>query len=64
MIIWVLLSNNYIKVFQRNQVNAPSDVRLAKSLMDFEFQPCGIFEDLLHYQEDEAISPTTFADYL
>ena len=34
---------------------------LAIFLMNFECQPCGIFENLSHHQEYEAIDPTTFA---
>ena len=30
--------------------------------MNFEFNPCGIFEDISHYQENESIATNTFAD--
>ena len=36
-------------------------MNLVTSSMNFEFQPCGIFEDLSYYQEDKAIYPVIFA---
>ena len=35
IMMWVLISNKYISIYQRKQVNAPSDVRLVISLMNF-----------------------------
>ena len=39
------------------QFNAPSNMKLVTSLMNFECQPCGIFEGLLYHKEDEVIDP-------
>ena len=50
-----------LKASHRKKVNAPSNMKLAISLMDLECHPCGIFEGLSYYQEDEAIDPTIFA---
>ena len=61
MLIWMLWSKNDIKVSHRKQVNTPSNMKLATSLMNFECQPCGIFESISYYQEDKAIDPTIFA---
>ena len=33
-------------------------MKLATALINFECQPCGIFEGLSWHQEDEAIDPT------
>ena len=46
MMLWMLFSNKYISVSHRNQLYAPSDLRLATSLMNLEFHPCGIFKAL------------------
>ena len=54
-------SRNYLKVYHRKQVNATSNMKLNTSLMNFECQPCGIFEGLSYHQEDESIDPITFA---
>ena len=56
----MLGSKNDLKVSQRKQVNAPSNMKLAKYMMNFECQPGGIFEGLLYHQEDEAIDTTIF----
>ena len=37
-------------------------MKLATSLMKFQYQPCGIFEGFSYHQEDEAIYPNIFAD--
>ena len=34
---------------------------MATFLINFEYHPCGIFEDLSYHQEDGAINPTIFA---
>ena len=60
MLNWIPWTKNDFKVSQRMQVNAPSNIKLAKSLMDVECQPCGIFEGFSYYQEDEAIDTTIF----
>ena len=46
----------------RKQFNASSNIKLVTFLMDFECQPCGIFEGLSYHQENEAIDTTIFAD--
>ena len=58
---WMLLNKNYFKVYNRNQVNAISNMKLAISLMNFECQPCGIFEGLSYHQKYEVIDPIFFA---
>ena len=61
MLFWMLWSKNKLKVSHRKQVNAPSNMKLATSLMNFECQTCEIFEGFSYHQEDEAIAPTIFA---
>ena len=36
-------------------------MKLVTSLMNFECQPCGIFEGLLYHQEDESIDTNIFS---
>ena len=60
MMSWMLLSKNDLNVSHRKQVNIPSNMRLAISVIYFECNPCGIFEVLSHHQEYKAIAPTTF----
>ena len=36
-------------------------MKLVTSFMNFECQPCGIFECLSYHQEDEVINPIIFA---
>ena len=55
MMKWILLAKKYISVSHRNKVNAHSDVRLATSLINFEFHTCGIFGGIEKNQEVEAI---------
>ena len=45
IMIWMLTSKN-LSLSCRNQCYAPSDARIAASLMDFECQTCGFFECL------------------
>ena len=61
MMSWMIFSSNDLNVSHRNQVNNSSDVMLATYVMTFECHTCGIFKGILHYQEDETISPTNFA---
>ena len=61
MLNWMLCTNNEFKVSQRKQVNAPSNMKWVTFLMNFECQPCGIFEGLSYHQEDEFIDPIIFA---
>ena len=44
------------------QVKSPSNMKLVTSLINFECQPCGIFEGLSYHQEDEVIDLIIFAD--
>ena len=46
MLNCMIWTKNYLKVSHRKQVNSPSNMKLLISLMNFECQPCGIFEDL------------------
>ena len=46
MLNWMTWTNNDFKVYHRKQVNDPSNMKLVTSLMNFEYQPCGIFEGL------------------
>ena len=46
MLNWMLWTKNDLNIFHRKQVNAPPNMKLATSLMNFECQPCGIFEGL------------------
>ena len=61
MLNWMLCTNNDFKLSHRNQVNASPNMKLVTSLMNFECQPCGIFEGLSYHQEDEVIDPIIFA---
>ena len=61
VLIWMIVSKNYLKVSHRKQFNAPSNMKLTTSLMNYECQPCGIFEGLSYHQEDEVIDPAIFA---
>ena len=61
MLNWMLWTKNYLKIFHRKQVNASPNMKLVTSLMNFECQPCGIFEGLSYHQEDEVIDPIIFA---
>ena len=57
----MLWTKNDFKVYHRKKFNSPSKIKLVTSLMNFECQPCGIFEGLSYHQENEAIDPTIFA---
>ena len=61
MLNWMIWTKNDLKIFHRKQVNAFPNMKLVTSLMNFECQPCGIFEGLSYHQEDEDIEPITFA---
>ena len=61
MLNWMLWTNNDLKIFHRKQFNASPNMKLVTSLMNFECQPCGIFEGLSYHQEDEFIDPIIFA---
>ena len=61
MLNWMLWTKNDLKIFHRNQVNAYPNMKLVTFLMNFECQPCGIFEGLSYHQEDKAIDLIIFA---
>ena len=61
MLNWMLWTNNDLKVPHRKQVNASPNMKLVTSFMNFECQPCGIFEGLSYHQEDEVIDSIIFA---
>ena len=62
MLNWMLWTKNDLKIFHRKQVNSSPNMKLVTSLMNFECQPCGVFEGLSYHQEDEAIDPIIFAN--
>ena len=62
MFNWMLWTKNYLMIFHRNKVNASPNMKLVTSLINFECQPCGIFEGFPYHQEDEVIDPIIFAD--
>ena len=61
MLNWMLWTKNDLMIFHRKQVNAPSNMKLMTSLMNFECQTCGIFEGFSYHKEDEVIDPIIFA---
>ena len=61
MLNWMLWTKNDLKVFHRKQVNAPSNMKLMTSLINFECHPCGIFEGFSYHQEDEVINTIIFS---
>ena len=61
MLNQMLQTKNDFKVSHRKQVNAPSNMKLVTSLINFECHPCGIFEGFPYHQEDEVIDPIIFA---
>ena len=61
MLNLMLWTKDDFKVSYRKKVNAPSNMKLVTSLMNFECQPCGIFECLSYHQEDEIIDPIILA---
>ena len=62
MLNWMLWTKNDPKVSDRKQVNDPSNMKLVTSLINFECQPCGIFEGLSSHQKYEVIDPIILAD--
>ena len=61
MMSWMIWLNNDLKLYHRKKVNTPSNMKLSTYLMNFEYQPCGIFEGFSYHQEYEAIDHTIFA---
>ena len=48
-------------IFHRKHVNVSLNMKFVTSLINFECQPCGIFEGLSYHHEDEVIDPIIFA---
>ena len=61
MLNCMLWNTNDLNIFHRKQVNSPQNMKFVTSLMNFECQPCGIFEGLSYHQEDEVIDRIIFA---
>ena len=61
MLNWMLWTTNDLQIFHRKHVNVSPNMNLVTSLINFECQPCGIFEGLSYHQEDEVIDPIIFA---
>ena len=55
MLNWMLWNKNDFKVSHRNQVNAPPNMKLMTSLMNFECQKCGIFVGLLYINKMKSL---------
>ena len=62
MLNWMLWTKNDLKIFHRKHVNVSPNMKLVTSLINFECQPCGIFEGFSYHHEDEFIDPIIFAD--
>ena len=61
MLNWMLCTKYDIKMFHWKKFNASSNIKLVTSLMNFKYQPSGIFEDFSYHQEDEVIDTIIFA---
>ena len=61
MLNWMLWTKNYLQIFHRKHVNVSPNMKLVTSLINFECQPCGIFEGLSYHQENEVVDPIIFA---
>ena len=60
MLNWMIWTNNDFKLSHRKQVNASPNMKLVTSFMNFECQPCGIFEGLSCHHKDEVIDSIIF----
>ena len=60
MLNWMLWTKNDLQIFHRKHVNVSPNMKLVTSLINFECQPCGIFEGLSYHQEYEVIDPIIF----
>ena len=58
---WMLFTRNELQIFHRKHVNVSPNMKLVTSVINFECQPCGIFEGLSYHQEDEVIDTIIFA---
>ena len=61
MLNWMLWTENDLQIFHRKHVNVSPNRKLVTSLINFECQPCGIFEGFSCHQEDEVVDPLIFA---
>ena len=61
MLNWMLWTRTDLKIFHRKKVNVSPNIKLVTFLINFECQPCGIFEGLSYHQEYEVIDPIIFA---
>ena len=61
MLNWMLWTKNDLQIFHRKHVNVSPNMKLVTSLINFECQPCGIFEGLSYHHEDEVIDTIIFA---
>ena len=61
MLNWMLWTKNDLKIFHRKHVNVSPNMKLVTSLINFECQPCGIFEGLSYHQEYDVIDHIIFA---
>ena len=61
MLNWMLWTKNDLQIFHRKHVNVSPNMKLVTTLINFECQPCGIFEGLSYHHEDEVIDPIIFA---
>ena len=46
----MIFYENDLKLSQKKQLNSHSHVRLATSLMNFQFHTCGLFEGLSNHK--------------
>ena len=60
MLNWMLCTKNNLKVPHSNQVNDSPNMKMVTSFMNFECQPCDIFEGLSHHKEYEVIDSIIF----
>ena len=57
----MLWTKNDLHIFHRKHVNVSPNKELVISMINFECQPCGIFEGLSYHHEDEVIDSIIFA---
>ena len=61
MLNWMLWTKKDLKIFHKKHVNVSPNMKLVTSLINFECQPCGIFEGLSYHHEDEVIDLIIFS---
>ena len=57
----MLWTRKDLNICHRKQVNDSPNMKLVTSLINFQCQPCGIFEGLSYHNGDEVIDPIIFA---